>query len=179
MADEPTEHRLLEIFAKCTGELLALYGVKPERAIEENLAQEETAEIAAFSGFANDDLRGSYTLQGSTELFSRLHPIPPTMSPRDLTDWACEVVNQLVGRFRNRIRTYGISLALSVPQSALGSQLRLSSSLRANRKPIAYRVEGMLLQGWLELEIRPGFKFAREPLEQKDQVLNEGAMVIF
>jgi hypothetical protein len=179
MADESSEQRLVEIFAKCTGELLALYGVKPERVLEETAAQEETAEIAAFSGFGNDDLRGSYTLQGSTKLFSRLHPIPPTMSPRDLADWACEVVNQSVGRFRNRMTTYGISLAISVPQSALGSQMRLSSSLRAHRKPIAYLVEGMLLQGWLELEMKPGFKFAREPLEQKDQVLNEGAMVIF
>lgn len=178
MAEESTEQRLVEIFAKCTGELLVLYGVNPERVIEENMAQEETAEIAAFSGFGNDDLRGSYTLQGSTKLFSRLHPLPPTMSPRDLTDWACEVVNQSVGRFRNRMTNYGISLALSVPQSALASQLRLSSSLRAARKPIAYRIEGMLLQGWLELEIRPGFKFAREP-QQTDQVLNEGAMVIF
>jgi len=179
MADESTEQRLVEIFAKCTGELLTTYGVKPERVNGERVAQEEAAEIAAFSGFGNDDLRGSYTLQGSTKLFSRLHPIPPTMNPRDLADWACEVVNQSVGRFRNRMTTYGISLAISVPQCALAAQLQVSSSLRANRKPIAYMVEGMLLQGWLELAMKPEFKLAPGPLQQKEQVLDEGAMVIF
>jgi hypothetical protein len=179
MADESIEKRLVEIFARCTGELLASLGVKPESLREERPTQIETAEIAAFSGFGNDELRGSYTLLGSLKLFSRLHPLPPTMNPRDLADWACEVVNQSVGRFRNRMTTYGVSLAISVPQSALAAQLCVSSSLRANRKPLCYRVDGMLLQGWLEWDIKPGFELPAGPLEQKDPVLNEGAMVIF
>ena len=146
---------------------------------EERAAQGDAAEIAAFSGFGNDHLRGSYTLLGSKKLFSRLHPIPPDMSPRDLADWACEVVNQSVGRFRNRMTTYGVPLAISVPQSAMATQLHLSSSLRGSRKPISFLVEGMLLQGWLELEMGPEFKLAPGPVDQKDPVLNEGAMVIF
>lgn len=179
MPEESTEKRLVEIFARCTGELLSGLGLKPERVDEERAPEGDRAEIAAFSGFGSDDLRGSYTLLGSAKLFSRLHPIPPNMSQRDVADWACEVVNQSVGRFRNRMATYGISFAISVPQSALATELRLSSSLRASRAPISYMVEGMLLQGWLELEMKPGFKMAPGPLEQKDPVLNEGAMVIF
>ena len=178
MADESTEKRLVEIFARCTGDLLTSYGVKPQPVVEPRAAQGDAAEIAAFSGFGGDELRGSYTLLGSTKLFSRLHPLPPTVTPRDLADWACEVVNQSVGRFRNRMATYGVPLAISVPQSALAKQLDLSSSLR-KRKPISYLVDGMLLEGWLELEIGTGFRLAPGPLEQQEAILNEGSMVIF
>jgi hypothetical protein len=179
MVDESTEKRLVEIFARCTRDLLTSLGVKPEPVVGAGSAQEDAATIAAFSGFGSDDLRGSYTLLGSDEVFSRLHPLPPTMSPRDLADWACEVVNQSVGRFRNRMAAFGVPLAISVPQSILAAHMRVSSSLRATQKPIAYRVEGMLLEGWLELEMRPGFQLAHVPLEQKEPILNEGAMVIF
>lgn len=178
MADESNEQRLVEIFERCTGELLTSLGVKFEQVDAETKAQEESGAIAAFSGFGNDDVRGSYALVGSSNLFSRLHPLPPSVTPRDLADWACEVVNQVVGRFRNRLATYGVSLTISVPQSAVASQIRVSSSLHSNRKPIAFMVEGMLLEGWIELEIKPGFNLPPEPLEQ-ESVLDEGAMVIF
>ncbi len=179
MADESTEKRLVEIFANCTKELLISLGVKPERVDQERATQEDAAEIAAFSGFGNDDLRGSYALVGSTNLFSRLHPLPPNMTPRDLADWSCEVVNQAVGRVHNLMTTYGVCLGISVPQSALAAQLCLSSSLRPQRKPISYLVEGMLLQGWLELAMKPSFLLAPGPMKHAEPVLKEGAMVIF
>jgi hypothetical protein len=179
MSDDSTEKRLVEIFAGCTRDLLTSLGLTPERVTEERAAHGDAAEIAAFSGFGNDHLRGSCVLLGSKRLFSRLHPIPPSMTLRDLADWACEVVNQSVGRFRNHMTTYGVPLAISVPQSALATQLHLSSSLRESRRPISYLVEGMLLQGWLELEMGPEFKLAPGPVHLKEPVLNEGAMVIF
>ena len=112
-------------------------------------------------------------------MFSRLHPLPPTVTPRDLADWACELVNQATGRFRNQLLGYGVSLALSVPQSAIGTQVRLSSSLRPGRTPIAFSIEGMVLEGWLELNLRPGFHLSERHSEETAAALSEGSLLFF
>jgi enoyl-CoA hydratase/carnithine racemase len=101
------------------------------------------------------------------------------VTPRDLTDWACEMVNQSVGRLRNRLLAYGVSVALSVPQSALAERLRLSSSLRPTPTPISFAIDGMVLDGWLELEIGAGFRLAESPSDEEGAALREGSIVLF
>jgi hypothetical protein len=122
------EARLSELFAQCLTELLVELGVRPQRLTGGRQPPPTGESIAAFSGFVGDDLRGSYTLLGSSKLFARLDPLPPIVTPRDLSDWACELVNQSVSRFHNRLLAYGVKLAISVPQSALAGDLRLASS---------------------------------------------------
>jgi hypothetical protein len=178
MPADSTESRLAQLIAQCTVDLLAELGVKPER-LSVTHAPSASEIVAAFSGFGSDEIRGSFTFVGSSTLFSRLHPLPLTITPRDLTDWACELVNQSVGRFRNRLLAYGVKLALSVPQSALASSLRLASSLQLARSPIAFAIEGMVLEGWLELEIEPGFRLAESPLTDGEEVMKEGSVVLF
>jgi hypothetical protein len=102
-----------------------------------------------------------------------------SVTPRDLTDWACELANQSVGRFRNRMFAYGVRLAPSLPQSALAEQLLLSSSFQPNRTPISFSIEGMVLEGWFDVEMQPGFQLAENPSEEEAIVLNEGGMLIF
>jgi enoyl-CoA hydratase/carnithine racemase len=89
------------------------------------------------------------------------------------------MVNQSVGRFRNRLLAYGVSVVLSVPQSALAEKLRLSSSLRPSPTPISFAIDGMALDGWLELEIEAGFRLAENPSDQAGAALREGSIVLF
>lgn len=128
MPGDSNEARLAELMSQCTAELLAELGVQPEPLARAPSPPSPGESIAAFSGFVGDDLRGSYTLLGSSKLFARLDPLPPIVTPRDLSDWACELVNQSVSRFHNRLLAYGVKLAISVPQSALAGDLRLASS---------------------------------------------------
>jgi enoyl-CoA hydratase/carnithine racemase len=88
-------------------------------------------------------------------------------------------VNQSVGRFHNRLLAYGVKLAPGVPQSALAEELRLASSLRPSRIPISFAIDGMVLEGWLELEIAPSFRLAESPLDEEAAALKEGSMVLF
>jgi hypothetical protein len=178
MPAESNESRLAKLLSQCTVELLSQLGVQPEPLTGPH-AHSAGEIVAAFSGFGNDEIRGSFTFVGSSKLFSRLHPLPLTITPRDLTDWACELVNQSVGRFRNRLLAYGVKLALSVPQSALGSSLRLAPSLQPARSPIAFAIDGMVLEGWLELEIEPGFRLAESPLTDGEEAMKEGSVVLF
>ena len=99
--------------------------------------------------------------------------------PRDLVDWACELVNQTVGRLRNRLLGFGVSLAFSVPQSALARELRLSSSFHPSRRPISMSIDGMVLEAWLELEISPNFRLPDAPSSDKGVALEEGSVVLF
>lgn len=179
MPGYPQEARLSELLAQCMTELLAELGVRPERLTGGRQPPPTGESIAAFSGFGNDELRGSFTFLGPSKLFSRLHPLPSTVTPRDLTDWACELVNQSVGRFRNRLLAYGVKLSLSVPQSALADNLRLASSLQPARSPIAFAIDGMVLEGWLELEIEPSFRLAQSPVAEGAEALLEGSVVLF
>ena len=179
MPGDSTQARLAEILSQCTCELLAELGARPERAKEAEPSPPSREGIAAFSGFGNNELRGSYTLVGPTRLFSRLHPLPLTVAPRDLADWACEVVNQSVGRFRNRLLAYGVNVALGVPQSALAEQLRISSSLRPGPTPITFAVDDMMLEGWLELQLEAGFRLAEKTLEADAAAVREGSIVLF
>jgi hypothetical protein len=96
-----------------------------------------------------------------------------------LTDWACELVNQSVGRFHNRLLAYGVKLAVSVPQSALAADLRLASSLQPARDPISFAIDGMVLEGWLELDTTPTFQLAESPLHGERAALEEGSIVLF
>ena len=181
MAGDSDETRLTEIMARCMSELLAEMKVPAER-ISGVLQPPSTGEsIAAFCGFGNNEMRGSFTLLGTSKLFARLHPLPPHVHPRDLADLACELANQSVGRFRNRMFAYGVRLAPSLPQSVLAEQLQLlhSASRQSHPTPLAFSIEGMALEGWFDVEMQPGFRLAAEPLEEEAGVLNEGAVLIF
>ena len=178
MASTSSEERLAELLAQCLAELLTELGVSAER-LPTRPPPPRGESTAAFGGFGSTNLRGSFAMVGPTELFARLHPLPPNVTPRDLADWACELVNQAIGRFRNYLLGYGVSLAMGVPQSAHGEQVRLSSSLRPDRVPIAFMIDGMALEGWLELSLKPGFELPEHPSAEQAAALREGSLVFF
>jgi len=179
MSGNSNEERLEAILATCMGELLAEQGLKAERLTGERQPLSLRESLMAYCGFGSTAFRGSVTILGSIPLFSRIHPLPASVSPRDLADWACELVNQTVGRYRNRLLAYDVSLALSVPQSALAENVRLSSSLHHGRNPICFTIDGAVLETWLGLHIRPGFKLADNPADERAAALREGSVLFF
>jgi hypothetical protein len=70
-------------------------------------------------------------------------------------------------------------LALGVPESALAENVRLSSRLRARRKPLCFAIEDAVLEAWLGLTIRPGFNLADDPIDRGAAVLTEGSVLFF
>lgn len=179
MTGDSSEARLAEIFSRCATEMLADLGVQATRLAGTRPSRSAGENTAAFASFGNDELRGSLTLLGPNELLSRLHPLPSTAIPRDLDDWACEMVNQVVGRFRNRLAAYGTKVKFGVPLSALAELLPLSSRLQPAWSPISFAIEGMVLECWLELEIAPDFRLAESPADEIEAALKEGSIVLF
>ena len=171
--------RFEEILSTCMVELLTEMGHPAERVSPERERVWLPESLTAFCGFGGTDLRGSVTILGPVELFSRIHPLPSTASPRDLADWACELANQTVGRYRNRLLAYDVRLALGVPQSALAEKVRLSSQLRQCRSPLCLAIDGLVLETWLELNIRPGFTLSEAPADERTAAVKEGSVLFF
>jgi hypothetical protein len=179
MSGNSNQERLEGILATCIAELLTELSPESRRVVNEHKPLVLQESLAAFSGFGSTDFRGSLTLLGSVSLFSQLHPLPSSVTPRDLADWACELVNQMAGRYRNRLLDYDVSLALGVPQSALAHNMRLSSSLRPMNNPICFTIHGAVLEIWLEVNIRPDFRLADNPANSRGTALREGSIVFF
>lgn len=179
MYGHSNEERLEEILATCLSELFAEQAIRADRITGEYRPPSLHESLTAFCGFGSTNFRGSITLLGSVPLFSRIHPLPVNVTPRDLADWACELVNQAVGRYRNRLLAYDVNLALGVPQSALAENVRLSSSLRNSRKPLCFSIDGEALEVWLELAVRPGFHLADSPADDHPAAVREGSMLFF
>ncbi|MGD0835953.1 MAG: hypothetical protein ABSB49_04820 [Polyangia bacterium] len=173
------EERLEDVLATCVAELFADMQIKAERVNGDYAPPPLPDSLTAFCGFGSADLRGSITLLGSVALFSQIHPLPIDVTPRDLADWACEIVNQAVGRYRNRLLQYNLSLALGVPQSALAERVRLWSSLRSGNRPICFTIGRETLEIWLELVVKPGFCVAERSPNESTAGIVEGSMLFF
>jgi hypothetical protein len=179
MPGKSTEERLNEILAVCLTELVRDLGAKatllPGRAPEVGVGEI----LAAFVGFGSDDVRGSFTLLGQPRVFARLHPIPAEGANRDLADWARELANQAVGRFKNRVLAYGLSIAVGSPQSMVAEQVRVTKTQKQIRTPIVMGIEDMRFETWLELDVRSGFTLADKPGSPSESALSEGSIVLF
>jgi hypothetical protein len=179
MPGDSSETRLAEIFSDCAAEMLSDLGVQAARLAGSRPLRPTGDSTAAFASFGNEEVRGSLTLVAPSELFSRLHPLPPNVSPRDLDDWACEMVNQAVGRFRNRLAAYGTKVKFGVPLSALAELLDLTSSCQTAWSPILFAVGGMVLECWLELDVTPDFRLAESRSDEIEAALKEGTIILF
>jgi hypothetical protein len=176
MPEKSTEERLSEILAACLTELVRALGAEPVWLPGRQPETGSGEVLAAFVGFGSDDVRGSFALLGHPRLFARLHPIPVGGKSRDLADWARELANQAVGRFKNRVLAYGLAITISSPQSILAEQVRVTKTQKQLRSPLVMGIDDMSFETWLELDVRPGFTLADSPTET---ALSEGSVVLF
>ncbi len=179
MSGNSNEARLEDILAACTAQLFVEQNVRADRISGDYRPPSLRESLAASCGFGGTDVRGALTILGSAPLFSRIHPLPMTASPRDLVDWARELVNQTVGRFRNRLLAYQVRLAPGVPESAPAAKLRPPSRAHQRRKPICFCIEGEVLEMWLELAVRPDFRLPDSATNQGAVALPEGSVLFF
>jgi hypothetical protein len=180
MTEIASEERLTQLLTSCLIELLRGLGVEPTLCPERRCEGASGKVLAAFVGFGDDDLRGSFSLVGESRLFARLYPLAKSDDPQHLMDWACEMANQAVGRLRNRARLYGVRLTAGAPQSALAERVRLSPSLRPSRTPIVLGIDDMVLETWLELDLRPSVHMADQPNEDNNAGgVAEGDVLLF
>ena len=173
------ESRLAEMFSQCAAEMLVDLGAQASRLEGDRQPRPTAEDIAAFVSFGNAELHGSLTLLAPRKLFSGLHPVTPTAPPSDMEDWASEMVNMAVGRFRNRLASYAVKVIFGVPHNVTAELLHFSSGLEPGGSLISFAVDNMVLDCWLVLEAEPDFWLADSPMEEIEKALAEGTLVLF
>jgi len=176
MSSHSNEARLEEILTICMAELFAEQRVKAERSWGEHEPLSLSESRTAFCVLGSTHFRGSLTILESVALSFRLHPLPTNMSPRNLADWACELMNQIAGRYRNRLLAYDASLALAVPESVLAENVWPSSRRSQRRNPICFSIDHTVLQAWPELNIRLDFKLDDVPTDEAAVAFGAGSV---
>jgi CheY-specific phosphatase CheX len=98
-------------------------------------------DIAASIGFAGEELRGALVLTSSRRLVQ--YVLPQEVRDRDadeqLADWMGELSNQLLGRVKNRLLRYGVSLAMGTPTVMFGSGIARKDTHKGLRRRFAFR----------------------------------------
>jgi len=95
-------------------QLSVLEGAKPDPSSER---------VTTFIGYTGNELRGAINLDLPIALVARVHPVAGAGShidPAALCDWAGELTNQLLGRFKNAIARHGVAFQMSTPCTVWG-----------------------------------------------------------
>jgi chemotaxis protein CheX len=93
--------------------------------------------LAACIGLSGQAVRGALVVVARPSFFKQMYPqeLGVPRSEDDLADWAGELVNQLLGRLKNRLSSYGVDFTTSMPTVVRGDRLQL----RAEEPPSILR----------------------------------------
>ena len=125
-AKTSTPARTEDIVVAAALELFQSYGLS---LVEREYAPTDVPkdhDIAATIGFTSPQMQGAMLLTSEKAILARTRPRElgdrePT--EREVCDWAGELVNQLLGRVKNRLATYGLRLEQSTPTVIVGSHV--------------------------------------------------------
>jgi hypothetical protein len=107
-----------EILKASCVELLAEYGLEAKPSTASLPSEPPVSVLVAGVDFRGNELRGTVALWAARTVFKETTRGAAGLNAEegDLPDWACELANQLVGRMKNKLRAYDVSLNLNVPR---------------------------------------------------------------
>lgn len=182
MTDEPVA--LMEaVVIESTKGLFSSCGIELHE-VPAPASQPQKAAIAGLVGFTGESIRGTLMIASSFDIFARSRPSEvkthelSEFVARDwlyLRDWAAEVANQLLGRIKNRLFSYGVVLRVSTPTALSGAALAVAtpSSKRTHPKVLAVGDDEVWV--WWDVVVEPDFVL--EPQEEK--AATEGDVILF
>jgi chemotaxis protein CheX len=165
-----------ELLRDCCLELMADYGMPA--TLQSEVAGETATGIAiAAIDFSGRDLRGTIGLRMTSnvvlETYRAAVGVRVAIDSMEAADWTCELVNQLVGRLKNKLRNYDVSFAVNTPR--LLHIFPVAELERALRR--RFVCDGGNFAGYLDVMIAPGFVFTSKAPDAP--LANEGDLVLF
>jgi chemotaxis protein CheX len=137
-------------------------------------------EKVAIVGFAEEAIRGSLVLSADNELLDKSCPAPPPpRSADDLGDWAAELTNQLLGRIKRALLSYGVALQVGTPTVIFGRDMHVVSRRDASCATRVFVCGGKSVQVSFQAEVRADLALHRLPLRPQDSNLLEGTLLLF
>jgi hypothetical protein len=165
-----TIERMDAIVRECTIALFEAYGWPV--AARESIAPPREVEVCL--PFTSDRLSGRICLFGNAGTFQRSLSMGGAVQSRAaIEDWIGELSNQLVGRMKNRLTSYGLVVSLGTP-CPVGEQR--PSGVDVERE-YAFEGEGGSLCVRLELAGEDGLEL--EEVALPVETLDEGDLLLF
>lgn len=165
-----------QLLRDCCVELMSDYGLPAVLATPTANDPAIDVSIAAID-FSGRDLRGTIGLRMTSNVLRETYRaavgLPVQEGSAEANDWTCELVNQLIGRLKNKLRLYKVSFNVNTPRLLVTFPVaELERALR--RRFISDRGT---FAGYLDVLIAPGFAFVDSPPEVP--LANEGDLVLF
>lgn len=177
-AGNAANYAILDEFLKdsCM-ELMIDYGLPATLQADVAASLPPTAVAMAAIDFSGRDLRGTISLRMTRsvllETYRAALGVVVQEDSAEAADWTCELVNQLVGRLKNKLRTYPVAFTVNSP--------RLVPHLRAAELEQALRHRFVCdrgkFAGYLDVMIAPGVHLA--PGAPETPLVDEGDVVLF
>ncbi|HEX4340705.1 MAG TPA: chemotaxis protein CheX [Polyangiaceae bacterium] len=125
--------------------------------------QRETDDIGASIGFTGTTLRGSLVLISSKRLIKGVLPVAVGRGSESaqIADWMGELSNQTLGRIKNRLLAYGVTLEMSTPTVLFGLSISRRDTGSIVRREFSFRHGGETLSVSLDALASPGFELSR------------------
>lgn len=94
--------------------------------VKPKTSEESYASVIGYSGM---EMSGSLAIQCERKMLDLSHPnhsmgMPVEVS--DLTDWAGEIANQVLGRIKNKLASAGVKLAMGTPTTVKGNNIEIT-----------------------------------------------------
>ena len=164
-----------ELLRDCCIELMADYGLPAQQADVGN--EPATGVAVAAVDFSGRDMRGTIGLRMTSSVVLKTYQaalgrIIELDSP-EAKDWSCELANQLIGRLKNKLRSYEVSFIVNSPRwLQIFPVAELERALRRR-----FICDGGNFSGYLDVLIAPGFVFT--PRNSDAPLAQEGDLVLF
>lgn len=166
---------LAACFQEARHELFDAYGIVVERISHRRCESSACEGLASVIGYTAPGICGSVALQVPRAALRESYP-GGTPTPAQLEDWIGELANQLLGRFKNKLLPYGVSLGMSTPSTVSGT-FRIVEHARSVAAWTVLGTSHGEVATMLAAEIGPAFELHREPV--CEQAAPEGDLIFF
>ncbi|MEL6345670.1 MAG: chemotaxis protein CheX [Myxococcota bacterium] len=171
--DEPSAVDARQILRELVEEagvaLFEHYGVD----LAANTGNGKDLERVAVIGFSSDVIRGALGLAISTPVLEASFE-----GVGNINDWVGELANQMLGRLKNLLLRYDVTLYLATPMVLRGLKLELATSGRQELIAINFQSDQGDLCVWLDVQTEPGLELTPSA-EEEDLGMEEGALLFF
>lgn len=159
-----------------TRALFASYGVTLELDGTPADKMLGSVRLIGMIGFSSTEVSGSLLLALTEPLLQRTRPAAGAPA----ADWTGELANQLLGRFKNQLLSYGVLINSSLPVVVAGETLALPARTRPLTRHLSFasRTSGRLFVR-LEMELAPALELVRLTEDDAEPTIDEGELVLF
>lgn len=166
-----------QLLRECCLELMADYGLPASLQTPVGQSEAPLGMAIAAIDFSGRDLRGTIGLRMTRSVVletyrAALGTRVEADSPEAI-DWTCELANQLIGRLKNKLRSYSVSFTVNMPR--LLASFPVAELERAMRN--RFVCDRGAFAGYLDVMITPGFTL--EGGTPEVPLVGEGDVVLF